>query len=109
MPRVNRTLMLINPANDERVIVTPDQDAPEWTHGLVADEDWSENWPKPQGATPAASQNSGPFDPADHNLAEVKDYLAGLADDGSGRAERDRVVEAERARGDQARKGIVGD
>jgi hypothetical protein len=38
--------------------------------------------------------DSAPFNPADHSPAEVKTYLASVADD---QTEHDRVVEAEKA------------
>lgn len=37
------------------------------------------------------------FDPGDWTVAEVQEYLDGLADDDAGDAERDRVLAAERA------------
>jgi hypothetical protein len=47
------------------------------------------------------------YDPDEHTVAEVNEYLAGLEDDGPGTEERERVMAAERA--GQARKGIVGE
>lgn len=45
---------------------------------------------------------SEPFDPADHTLPEVREYLQGASED-----ERERVLEAER--NGKARKGILDD
>lgn len=53
------------------------------------------------GGTPGA----GEYDPGAHTVAEVLDYLAGLADDTAGRAERERVLDAEEA--GKARVGIL--
>lgn len=52
--------------------------------------------PAGQAGTTAA------YDPADHTVDEVNDYLASASD-----AERDRVLEAER--GGEQRKGILGE
>lgn len=53
------------------------------------------NEPAPAASSPA------PFDPADHTVAEVLEYLAAHPDDA------ERVVELERA--DRNRTGITGD
>lgn len=51
-------------------------------------------------AEPPASAGSAEYDPAEHTVAEVQDYLA-AADD----AERDRVLSAER--GGKARSSLL--
>jgi hypothetical protein len=50
----------------------------------------------------APAEDEGPFNPVRHNVDEVQAYLAD-ADE----AERTRVLDAEKARGDKARKTIV--
>ncbi len=56
---------------------------------------------------PAPEDAEEQFDPAAHNAADVQAYLDGLGDDEEGRAERQRVMDAERS--GKARKGIVGE
>ncbi len=113
MARVARSVLVINPENNDRVIIPSDQDAPEWVERTYADRDdfWSPEWPPPRRAARerarASEEAGGLFDPGAHNLQEVRAYLDGLAGDDSGRVERDRVLDAERA--GKARQGLVGE
>ena len=53
-----------------------------------------------------AEPETEPFDPSEHTVSEVNDYLGSLPKDDDGDAEFGRVLDAEKA--GQNRKGIVG-
>jgi hypothetical protein len=63
--------------------------------------------PVDPGQPAVAEERAEPaFDPSGATVAEVNDYLAGLAEDDAGQAEYDRVILAEKD--GAGRKGIVG-
>ncbi len=58
--------------------------------------------PVPTGPQPSVDGEGGQFDPSQHTVSEVNDYLA-TADD----AERERVLNAEAGEGGKNRAGIM--
>lgn len=98
-PQVFEQADEVNAQTPEGIAQAPEAD-PEATGEDSLEPDYS----GVQGTEPGAGQEEadGKFDPSEHGVDDVRDYL-----DGCDEAERDRVLAAERE--GKARKGILGD
>lgn len=98
MTRVRAQVVLLDPSSNTPVSFGPGDTLPGWAVPLVTNPRVLEE----ESTTEEESAPAGPFDPSDHKADKVIAYLKDADPE-----ERDRVIEAERARGDKARKTVM--
>ncbi|SDD41184.1 hypothetical protein [Auraticoccus monumenti] len=91
MPKLTAGVVLRHPSTGQVEFLSEGSNLPEWAYDLVGEHVLDEAPPR-QDATEQ-------FNPAEHNVEAVVEYLAGLSDDDPAArdAEVARVVEAEKA------------